>query len=146
MSKYHQPNYIMRQQPNREQFVGSDQYNPILLPRSDLVSDDSKSETMTLDMMRQTAPFKKMDAFGNVIIFEGSNGERVLYRPPSDKLLVNSYYVPYYNKYLAAEYLMRLQRLRSYVNNYNFLTSSFLNGMYTYPYDELSNYYRRKMY
>lgn len=140
MSRYNLPNYMTMPQP--QPLLASD-FNPLLIPRTKLeVDENSESETLSLEMMRQTAQFKKMDAFGNVVIFEGRNGEKVLYRPPNDKLLVNSYYLPYYNKYLAAQYL-RLQRLRAYVNNYNYLTSSFLN---LYPYGDQLNYYRRKLY
>lgn len=119
-------------------YIGNDEYDPMIIPRSNELSssDDGNShEAMTLDMMRQTAPFKKMDAFGNVIMFEGRGGERVLYRPPNDNILINSYYLyPLYNQYAMAEYLLQLQRLRSYASNYNFLKSSFLNGLYSYPY------------
>lgn len=127
--------YNMMQQPP---------YNPNIIPRSDLsTANDPSTEILSLDMMRQTAPFKKMDAFGNVVIYEALNGEKVLYRPPNDKLLVNSFYIPYYNKYLATDYMIRLQRLRAYVNNYNYLTTHFLNGLSLYPYDDQLNYYRR---
>lgn len=40
------------------------------------------SNDAIIQMIRQYAPYQKSDMFGNRIMFQGSNGEQVIYKPP----------------------------------------------------------------
>lgn len=55
----------------------------------DIFEDDS-----VIQMIRQYAPYQMDDEFGNKIMYQGYNGEQVLYKPPASHRYAKDYHQP----------------------------------------------------